>query len=142
MPFLSPLSCYHRSFLQISPVPVHLFCLNSPKPSCLLPRLRCSECLYTKIQQGTSSLARGLPLSCFGWLCVLVAQSYLTLCDTMNCSPPGFSLWNSPGKNIGVDCHSFLQRIFLTHGWICGLLHHRQILYCLSLFNGSQRAPN
>ena len=25
-------------------------------------------------------------------LCVLVAQSYLTLCDPMNCSPPGSSV--------------------------------------------------
>ena len=26
--------------------------------------------------------------------------------------------WDSPGKNIGVGCHSFLQGIFLTHGSI------------------------
>ena len=24
--------------------------------------------------------------------------------------------WNSPGKNTGVGCHSFLQGIFLTQG--------------------------
>ena len=24
-------------------------------------------------------------------------------------------LWNSPGKNTGVGCHSVLQGIFLTH---------------------------
>ena len=33
-------------------------------------------------------------------MCVLVAQSCLTLCDSMDCSPPGSSPpWNSPGKN-------------------------------------------
>ena len=40
--------------------------------------------------------------------------------------------WDSPGKNTTVDCHSLLQRIFLTQGSNPGLLHHRQILYHLS----------
>ena len=44
-------------------------------------------------------------------------QTCLTLCNLMNCSPPGSSVHgNSPGKNIGVDCHAFLQGIFLTQG--------------------------
>ena len=30
-------------------------------------------------------------------------------------------------------CHSLLQGIFLTQGLNLGLLHYRQILYCLSL---------
>ena len=40
--------------------------------------------------------------------------------------------WDSPNKNSGVDCHSLLQRIFLTQGSNPGLLHCRQILYHLS----------
>ena len=40
--------------------------------------------------------------------------------------------WNSPGKNTGVSSHSLLQRIFLTQGLNPGLLHCRQIVYCLS----------
>ena len=40
--------------------------------------------------------------------------------------------WDSPGKNTGVGCHSLLQEIFLTQGSNPGLLHCRQILYCLS----------
>ena len=40
--------------------------------------------------------------------------------------------WNSPGKNSGVGCHALLQRIFPTQGSNAGLLHRRQILYCLS----------
>ena len=40
--------------------------------------------------------------------------------------------WNSPGKNIGVDCHSLLQGIFLTQGSNLSLLHCRRILYHLS----------
>ena len=31
-------------------------------------------------------------------------------------------LWNSPGKNTGVDCHSLLQGIFPTQGLNPGLL--------------------
>ena len=40
--------------------------------------------------------------------------------------------WSFPGKNIGVSCHFFLQGIFLSQGSKLGLLHCRQILYCLS----------
>ena len=42
----------------------------------------------------------------------LVTQSCLTLCDPMDCSPPGsFVHGDSPGKNIGVVCHALLQGI-------------------------------
>ena len=50
-------------------------------------------------------------------VCVLVAQSCLTLCDPMDYSLLGSSVhgiilcpWNYPGRNIGVGCH------FLLHG--------------------------
>ena len=37
---------------------------------------------------------------------VLVTQSRPTLCDPVDCSPPGSSVHgNSPGKNSGVGCH-------------------------------------
>ena len=46
-------------------------------------------------------------------MCIL-SQSCLTLCDPMNCSPPGSSVHaDSPGKNTGVSCHALLQGIFL-----------------------------
>ena len=52
------------------------------------------------------------------WLCVvlcLVTQSCPTLCDPMDCSPPGSSVHgDSPGKNIRVGCLAFLQGIFPT----------------------------
>ena len=68
----------------------------------------------------------------------LVAQSYLTLCDHMECSPPGSSVHgDSPGKNPGVGCQALLQGIFPTQGLNPGLLYCRQILYCLS----HQRSP-
>ena len=47
----------------------------------------------------------------------LVAQSCLTLCDPMDCSPPGSSVHgDSPGKNTGVGCHALLQEIVPTQG--------------------------
>ena len=40
----------------------------------------------------------------------LDAQSRPTLCDLMDCSPPGSSVhWDSPGKNTGVGCCALLQ---------------------------------
>ena len=46
------------------------------------------------------------------------AKLCLTLCDTIDCSPPGSSLHgHSPGENTGVNCHALLQGIFLTQGW-------------------------
>ena len=43
----------------------------------------------------------------------LVAQLYPTVCDPMDCSPPGPSVHgDSPGKNTGVDCHALLQWIW------------------------------
>ena len=60
---------------------------------------------------------------------LLVTQLCLTLYDPMDCS---LCSWNSPGKNTGVGSHSFPQKILLTQGLNFGLLHCRQILYCLS----------
>ena len=42
------------------------------------------------------------------------AQSCLTLCNPMDCSLP----WDFLSKSTGVDCHFFLQGIFLTQGSI------------------------
>ena len=60
-------------------------------------------------------------------------QSYLTVCNFMDCSPPVSSVHgNSPGKNTGVSCHAFLQGIFPTQGLnphlLC-LLHWQWVLY-------------
>ena len=62
-----------------------------------------------------------------------VAQSCLTLCDSMDCSLPGrlLSPWNFPSKSTGVGCHFLRQGIFLTQGSNPGLPHCRQTLYHL-----------
>ena len=63
----------------------------------------------------------------------LVAELYPTLCDPMDCSLSGSSVHgDSPGKKIGVGCHSVLQGIFSTQVSNSGLLSCRWILYHLS----------
>ena len=46
--------------------------------------------------------------------------------------------WNSPGQNTGVGGRSLLQGIFPTQELNPGLLHCRQVFYCLS-HQGSPR---
>ena len=48
----------------------------------------------------------------------------LTLCDLLDCSPPGSSVHGIfPVKNTGVGCHCLLQGIFPTQGSNLHLLH-------------------
>ena len=65
----------------------------------------------------------------------LVAQLCLTLCDPMDCSPPGSSVHgDSPGKNTGVGFYALLQGIFSIQGSNPGLPRCSEILYCTSHF--------
>ena len=58
----------------------------------------------------------------------LVTQSCPTLCNPMDCSPPGSTVHgDSPGTNIRVGCYALLQGIFPTEVLKPGLLHCRQI---------------
>ena len=62
-------------------------------------------------------------------VCAKSFQSCPTLCDPMDCSPPGSSvLGDSPGRNTRVGCHALLQGIFPTQGLNPGLPHCRQNL--------------
>ena len=63
----------------------------------------------------------------------LVTQTCLTLCNSMDCSPPGSSVHeDSPGKNTGVGGHALLWGILPTQGLNPGLPYCRQTLYHLS----------
>ena len=67
------------------------------------------------------------------YMCAKLLQSWPTLCNPMDCSPPGSSVHgDSPGKNIRVGCHALLQRIFPIQGLNPGLSCCRRILYHLS----------
>ena len=64
---------------------------------------------------------------------VKVTQSCPTLWDPMEYSLPESSVHgDSPGRSTGVGSSSLIQGIFLTQGSNPGLLHCRQILFCLS----------
>ena len=69
----------------------------------------------------------------------LDTQSCPTLCNSLDCSPPGSSVHGySPGKNTRVGYHALLQGIFPAQGLNPGLSYDRQILYHLS-HQGSPR---
>ena len=56
-------------------------------------------------------------------------QSCPTLCDPMDCSPPGSSVHGISQARILVGCHFLLQEIFPTQGSNLHLLLGRQSLY-------------
>ena len=92
-----------------------------------LSRLHPSEsgrfCPEGLIPSSTQSRESPQP-ACHHLTLSLVTQSCPTLCDPMDCSPPGSSLPGiPPGKNTGVGCHALLQGIFLAQGWNLGFLH-------------------
>ena len=92
--------------------------------------LICSASLYAKLLKW-NSLVKASAVLC------LVAQSCPVLCDCMDCSPPGSSVFgDSPVMNIGVGCHALLQGIFPTQETNWDFLHCRQILGQLS-YQGS-----
>ena len=64
--------------------------------------------------------------------CVLVAQSCLTLCEPMGCSPTRLPCpWCFPDKITGVSCHSLLQGMFPHLVSKLGLPHCKWIPYHL-----------
>ena len=111
--------------------------------SCLILRLFCFVLFfgyfYWSVTALQSCVSFCCTVKCISYLLCLAAQSCLTLYDSMNCSPPGFSvLGDSPGKNTGVGCLAVLQGTFPTQGLKPGLPHRRWILYHLS-HQGSPR---
>ena len=64
-------------------------------------------------------------------------ESHSVMSDSLQ---PHESPQNSPGKNIGVGCHTLLQGIIPTQGSNSGLPHCRQILYQLR-HQGSPHIP-
>ena len=75
-----------------------------------------------------------LCLNCHDLQACSGAQSCLTLCNPMDCSPPGTSVHgDSPGRTTGVGCHVLLQGILPTQGsklslphWLRGFLLSHQ----------------
>ena len=70
------------------------------------------------------------------WKCQLLSPVWLFETPWTPLSPWFLCQWDSPAKNTGVGCHSFLQEIFPTQGSNPGLPPCRQILYYLSTREG------
>ena len=67
---------------------------------------------------------------------MLLLRSCPTLCDPMDCSPPGSSVQEFSRQEYSVGCHALLQGIFLTQGsnlHLLWLLNCRQIFFFLPL---------
>ena len=139
-------------------VPLASFTLSCSSPShpflilgeCgSLPSLKSALLFLRKVQDLISSLEKRIFIRVPFWLhmvslplasdlcmrllmavcvCVLVIQSCLTLCDPVDCSPPGSSV-----HGPGVGSHSLPQGIFPTQGSNPGLPYCWRILSCLSL---------
>ena len=93
-----------------------------------LSRVRLLATPWTAAHQAPPSM--GFSRQC---VCVLVAQSYPTLCDPHGLWPTRlFCPWDSPGKNTGGGSHFLLQGTFPTQGSNLHLLNCRKILYHLS----------
>ena len=77
-----------------------------------------------------SDIAEWLTLTYFACLCVdaKLVQSCLTLCNLMDCRPPGSSVPGLLRASIQSGLHALLQGIFLTQGLNLHLLHW-QVLY-------------
>ena len=118
---------------KICPMVVTGFRRVQHRTSLVVQRLRLRACTSggtglipghgTKTLYATCACLRAQPL-----------QSRPTLCDPMDCSPPGSSVDGIfPGKSTGVGCHTLLQGIFPTQGSnLLRPLHCRWILYPLS----------
>ena len=75
--------------------------------------------------------------------CASVTQSCPTLCDPVDCSPPGTSIHRDfPGKNTRVGCHDFLQKIFLLGLPNPGIETRSPALQADSLLSESPEKPN
>ena len=94
------------------------------------------ECLLGGIEDGVRSSR--INLCC---VLYLVAQSFPTLWEPMDCSLSGTSVHeNSPGKNTGVGYYALLQEIFPTQVSNPSLPYCRRILYHLS-HQGNPKIP-
>ena len=112
-PVCSDLSCSYHYPLTMRNTRL-IFCLLNQTLRSLWPQLWPAGLCVHGIQQRAWPIVT-LPCMSVEALMCLVAQSYLALCDHMDCSPPGsFVHRDSPGQNTGVGCYILFQGIFPT----------------------------
>ena len=64
-------------------------------------------------------------------------QLWQTLCNPMGCSPPGSSVWDSPGKNTGMGCCALFNSIYMVYMIVLSFwsLNFRCSYYLLHLYS-------
>ena len=91
--------------------------------------LNCRWILYQLSHKGSPNNPRDIT-KCGGGL---VPKPCSTLCNPMDCSPPGSSAHGlSQARILEWVSHSLLHGILLTQGSSPGLPHCRQMVYCVS----------
>ena len=99
---------YPASFLSSSD---GCLCLHGPllAPRCMGFHNRRAACSSSALLSDRFHLLKVIRTAC---MYAKSLQSRLTLCNPMDCSPPGST--DCPGKNTGVGCRSLLQGTFPT----------------------------
>ena len=88
--------------------------ITKPNTAIKVKRPNHKKCAFDK--HSVIYIRRNLLLLLLKKDCVL-AQLCPTLCDPMDCSPPGSSVHEDfPDKNTGGGCHFLLQGFFSTQG--------------------------
>ena len=70
------------------------------------------------------------PFTILSWCCCLVVKSCLTPMTPWTKPARLLCLWDFPGKNTGVGCHSFSKGSSPPRDWTLVSHTGRQILYC------------
>ena len=107
---------------------------------CGILQARILEWVAFPFSRGSSQPRDRSQVSCIAAAAAKSLQSYPTLCDPRDGSPPGSPVQvdflpaepQGTPKNTGVGSLSLLQQIFPTQELNWSLLHCRQILYQLS----------
>ena len=134
-----------QTFWVVTPSPAsalfikHVLCAAVAPSAGVLQEMRQTESSPSRVLQ--SFLGRQTNV------CSAQSLRYLTLCDPLDCSPPGSSVHgDSPGKNTGVGFHFLLQEIFLTLGsnphFLCLLYRQAESLSLCQTENNNTKGPD
>ena len=128
-----------------------MICSSFPGPN--LPATL-HDFFLVEMTRSPAPWGQGSPPSC-PWWCSSASHRYIclclvthlrpTLCDPVDCSPPGSSPHGIFQAITRVSFHALLQGITPTQGlnlWLLCLLHCRQILYLLSQHGSPKRVLN
>ena len=120
--FKLEISLSHEMEGMLTPLTVHIATIANLTELILCVR---HFAKYSYFKYVASFNPHSIPMSRYYAVLCLVTQSYPTLCDPMNCSPPGSSVHGIlPGKKI-----SFSRGSSWPRDWTCDSCIGRQVLH-------------